>query len=55
MTYVPSGSEPATELLPLQLYPRFDRADTNDEMERRFEASADGAVACRDESGSNGA
>lgn len=55
MTYVPSGSEPATELLPLQLYPRFDRADTKEDMESRLDDSAGGApaTACRDESGSN--
>lgn len=56
MTYAPSGSEPATELLPLQLYPRCDRADTKDEMDSRLDsvgAAAAACVPCRNESGSS--
>lgn len=56
MTYVPSGSEPATELFPLQLYPRLEMAETNEDMDSRFDSVAAVPASdrgCRKESGSS--
>jgi hypothetical protein len=49
---VPSDSEPAIELRPLQLYARgFAIAETNDEMESRFESAPAPAASTSDRGG----
>jgi hypothetical protein len=57
MTYVPSGSEPATEVFPLQLYPRLEMADTKEDIDNRFDSVAAAVPTsdrgCRKESGSS--
>jgi hypothetical protein len=54
---VPSDSEPATELLPLQLYPlELEIADTKDDIDSRLESVAAEPTSdrgCRNESGSS--
>jgi hypothetical protein len=54
---VPSGSEPATELFPLQLYPlEFEIADTKDDIDSRLESVAAETTSgrgSRNESGSS--